>query len=371
MKALLESNIELVVESGFIYLPLLFDPSIKREIQTLHRPEGFQESSNPQESKTIIENQGNYFVKTLSLQSLLSNYETINKDSYEQLKTACMRKYHLNPEIDSITIDGKLRKILFQVMPYFIRKDRGLERGRFSEEEILDLVGEKIDVPKQYDEKAEAFLDMDHLREMLAAIENKTVSIEPPRKGLQSAHELREWFITALDVKILEREYDRLRQALKVREQFRQTSEKHIGILLYIADTGMLEIDNFGFNRIRSPDEYLVYKHTGEYILKDYYARSYLFSDCRVAVSTSGPFRPVVMEMYKHPFLLWHRSGQEICMRDFYPPTEFTPENIINAIEEGINALLYGYDSRKRNGYHSLDKTTQFVETVVFQEYVI
>jgi len=371
MKTLLESNIDLVVESGFIYLPLLFDPSIEKELQADLESERPQINSEPQESKTIVKSQSKHFIKSLSINSLLTNYETINKDSYEQLKTTCMRKYQLNPEIDSITIDGKLRKILFQVMPYFIRKDRGLERGRFSEEEILDLVGEKIDVPKQYHEKAEAFHDMDHLGEMLAAIENKTVSIEPPKNGLQSAHELREWFIKALDVKILECEYDRLRQALKVREQFRHTSEKHIGILLYIADAGSLEIDNFGFNRIRSPDEYLVYKHTSEYILKDYYARSYLFSDCRVAVPTSGPFRPVVMEMYKHPFLLWHRSGQEICMRDFYPPTGFTPENIINAIEEGINALLYGYDSRKRNGYHSLDKTTQFVETVEFGEYVV
>jgi hypothetical protein len=365
MKALLDSNLDLVVESGFIYLPLLFDPDIKREIQALNG------SKRPQESKIIIEAKGKYFIKTLSPHSLLANYESLNRDSYEQLKTACIRKYHLNPEIGSITIDGKLRKILFQVMPYFIKKNRGIERKRLREEEILDLVGEKIDVPKRYYEEARAFLDTDILKEMIESIEKREVQIEPPRNGLQSAHELREWFIKALDVKILEREYERLKQALEIRKQFSQTKRKHIGILLYIADMGSLEIDDFGFNKIRSDDEYLVYKHTGEYILKDYYARSYLFPDCRVAVPTYGPFRPIVMESYKHPFLLWHRSGQEICMRDFYPPTEFTPENIINALEEGINALLYGYDSRRRNGYHSLDKTTHLVETVEFGEYVI
>jgi len=371
MRALLDSNIELAVESGFIYLPLLFDPSIEKEIQTLHGLNGPQEVSRPQASKIIIKIKGKHFIKTLNLHSLLSNYETINKDSYEQFKIACIRKYHLNPEIGSITIDGKLRKILFQIMPYFIKKNRGIERKRLHEEEILDLVGEKIDVPKRYHEEAEAFLNIGILKEMLTAIEKQETSIDPPKNGLQSARELREWFIKAIDVKILEREYERLKQALEIRKQFSRTKRKHIGILLYIADMGSLEIDDFGFNRIRSDDEYLVYKHTGEYILKDYYARSYLFPDCRVAVYTYGLFRPIVMEMYKHPFLLWHRSGQEICMRDFYPPTEFTPENIINALEEGINALLYGYDSRKRNGYHSLDKTTHLVETVEFGEYVI
>ena len=156
-----------------------------------------------------------------------------------------------------------------------------------------------------------------------------------------------------------------------MRHQFSQTSEKHIGILLYIADTGSLEIDDFGFQRLNFPDEYLVYKHTGEYELKDYYARKYRFPNCRVAVATWGHFIPQVMETYKHPFLLWHRSGQEICMGDFYPPSEFSPENIISTLEAGINALLYGYDSRRRNGYHSLDETTRLVETVEFGEYVV
>ena len=33
MKQLLDSDLELVVESNFIYLPFLFDPEIEKEIQ--------------------------------------------------------------------------------------------------------------------------------------------------------------------------------------------------------------------------------------------------------------------------------------------------------------------------------------------------
>ena len=35
MKPLFDSGLELVVESDFIYFPLLFDPDIEKEIQTV------------------------------------------------------------------------------------------------------------------------------------------------------------------------------------------------------------------------------------------------------------------------------------------------------------------------------------------------
>ena len=77
------------------------------------------------------------------------------------------------------------------------------------------------------------------------------------------------------------------------------------------------------------------------------------------------------MEKYKHPFLYAHDSGQEICMHGFYPPQQFSAESAIHLLEEGINALLYGYDARRRNGYHSLDRTREFVKTVEFEDYRI
>jgi hypothetical protein len=88
-----------------------------------------------------------------------------------------------------------------------------------------------------------------------------------------------------------------------------------------------------------------------------------------VAVSTTRPFRPFVVETYKHPFLSGHAPSQEICLKDYNWPDEFTADNIVRLLEDGINALLYGYDARRRNGYHSLDPTLHYVKTIEFTDY--
>jgi hypothetical protein len=58
-------------------------------------------------------------------------------------------------------------------------------------------------------------------------------------------------------------------------------------------------------------------------------------------------------------------------MKDFRPPDKLTAENIIRVLEEGLTALRYGYDSRRRNGYHSLDKTWVHIPTIDFEDYRI
>jgi hypothetical protein len=88
-----------------------------------------------------------------------------------------------------------------------------------------------------------------------------------------------------------------------------------------------------------------------------------------VAVSSYGPFRPLVIESYKHPFLLGYAPKQEICIKGYNWPDQFTAENIVRLLEEGINALLYGYDARRRNGYHSLDPTLYYVKSIEFEDY--
>ena len=371
MKQLLDSDLELVVESGFIYVPLLLDPPIHRELQAPLRSGISPDRSGSRKSTAIIEVKGRHFIQTLSLQSLLTNFEKISPESYRQLRNDCLREYFFTPELDGLSADGKLRTILFQVMTHFIKKNRGLERRRLGEEEILDVIGEKINVPSEYYERAKTFLDTQPLRRMLSDLEGKKPRSEPLNSGLLSARELRAWFRKAVFVKIVQCKRENLRDALHVREQFKNTKKKHLALLLYIAAIGSLEIDGFGFSRIDSSDEYLVYKRTGEYILKDYHARSYLFPDCRVAVPTFGTIRPMVMETYKHPFLLGHEAGQEICLRQFTPPNKFTAGNIIGGVEKGINALIYGYDSRRRNGIHSLDRKLLNVESIEFDDYRI
>ena len=372
MWQLLNSDMEILVESDFIYLPLLLDPEIEKEVQALSRPGRPTENPGHPVSKTIITHQDKHFVKALSIHSVLENYEVINAYGYKLRRKELLKKYQLTSEVDGILLDDTLKTILFQVMPYFVRKNRGLQRKKFKDEDILDLIGEKIDIPGKYYKEAKIFRNVEHLKAVLKGLENKKPTFKPPGNGLHSALQLRDWFHETVQANILAQEHDRLTKALQIRLQFRQAKPEHAATLRYIADKGSMEIDGFGFARKNAyRGEYYVYKRLGEYVLKDYYARSYLFPACRVAVSTYTPFRPFVMEKYKHPFLLRHKSGQEICVKHFAPPDELTADNTIRTLEEGITALRYGYDGRKRNGYHSLDKTWVHIPTIDFEDYRI
>lgn len=367
----MNSDLELVVESDFIYLPLLFDPEIEKEAQALLLTGRTLEKSGKPGSNTIIHFKDRHFVKALRIDSLLENFEAINEYDYKQIKNDCLRKYYLSSEIDTVFIDETLRNILFHMMPYFVRKDRGLQRKKLSNEEILDLISEKVDIPPKYFQDAKTFRDLRPLREILRNLEDQKPICKPLGNGLVSTRRLRDWLLEAIQAKILADEHVRIAKTLQVREKFCRAKPEHIAIMLYIADAGAMEIDGFGFTKNSDYRGYLVYKRTGEYILKDYYARNYLFPDCSVAVSTAGPMRPIVIETYKHPFLYAHDSGQEICMRSFNPPKQFTVNNAITVLEEGINALLYGYDSRRRNGIHSLDHRRVHVKGIEFDDYRI
>jgi len=372
MRQLLNSDLELLVLSDFIYLPLLLDPDIEKETLTLFLPETPSKSSGQSEPRIIIKRNGRHFIKAVNIQSLLDNYQAINPYSYKRLRNDCLKKYRLEGGIDDIFLDEKLKMILFQIMPHFIKKNRGLKRNKLNNEEILDLIYEKIHPPAKYFEEAKIFQNLRPLKEFLKDTEDQKPVFKLPEAGLYSGQQLGNWLNQAVQAKVLAREHHRIVKALQVREQFRHAKPEHIATLFYIADTGGLEVDDFGFttkNAFRG--EYLIYKRTGEFILKDYYARSYLFPDCRVAVSTYTPFRPFVIEKYKHPFLLAHKAGQEICMKDFAPANDLTAQNIIRMLEEGITAMYYGYDGRKRNGYHSLDKTWVHIPTIDFEDFRI
>jgi hypothetical protein len=272
-------------------------------------------------------------------------------------------------DLPSIKPSGKLQTIILKIMPYFIRKRRGFERRQLSDEDLLDLVYSKLDIPPGFMERVDKALDSKPLLQRLKDLEKLEQTIELPPEGPITGEALRQWLDKALKSQIVNRERSRLGQELREREEFSESKRNHIATLLYIEEKGSFELDGFGFSRIGSRDDYLIYKRTGEYILKDYYARSYRFPDCRVAVSTCRALRPLVVESYKHPFLIGHAPGQEICISGYNWPQEFTASNIIRLLEEGINALLYGYDARRRNGYHSLDPTLYYVKTIEFADY--
>lgn len=363
MLKLLQSDLELVVKSGFLYLPLLYDPDIAREMQNKPTPGGSGER--------LIEVAGKHFVKSVSVQSILTNMEKIDSDYYGQLQREYLRKFPVSPILEEISPDSKLMTLLLKVMPYFVRKNKGFTRKRLRDEEFLDFLGDRIDIPQSFRKQADKYLDSGPLLQRLNDLERLEQKVEPLHDGAISVEILGRWLDKALEVQMVDKEIGCLRKRLQDRERLTDAQRKHFCTLMYIAEKGALEIDGFGFYRIGSGDDYLVYKRTGEYVLKDYYARSYLFPDCRVAVPTMRPFKPMVLERYKHPFLRDHNSKQEICMKEFNSPDKFTADNIIRILERGINALLYGYDARRRNGYHSLDITRHYIKTIEFEDYRI
>jgi len=249
MWQLLNSDMECLVESDFIYLPLLFDPAIEKEVQALLRPGRPLENPGHPASKTIIAHQDRQFVKTLSIHSVLENYEVINAYDYKLQRKEFLKKYQLTREVDGILLDDTLKTILFQVMPYFIRKNRGLQRNKLTDEEILDLVGATIDIPGKYYKEAKKFREVEHLKAVLKGLENQKPIFKSPGNGLLSTHQLRDWLHEAVQAKILAKEHDRLTKALQIRLQFSQAKPEHAATLLYIAETGSMEIDGFGFAR--------------------------------------------------------------------------------------------------------------------------
>jgi hypothetical protein len=354
MRQLFDSDLDLVIRSGFIHAPLLFDPSMDHEIHTHPEPD------------TLIRVNGRQFVRAVSLQSLLENYPTIQPESYEELRSACLQNYGAIRRHGRMPVGAKLRTILFHVMPHFIRGHRGLERGKLGEGEILDIIERNISLPARRYREAGELLDTGSLRRVLKELEAQGGPAEPARDGVISARELREWIRKAVERRVIDEERAHLAEILQQRKESAEVQRRHLALFLHIAEEGSLEIDGFGCCRIGATEEYYVYKHTGEYALRDFYGRIYLFPDCRVAIPTTGPFKPLVMEHYKHPFLEGHDVGQEICLRGFTPPGAFTAAAVIQALEEGISALLYGYSSRRRNGYHSLERLQTRVGSLGF-----
>ncbi len=373
MLQFLEPEVQMIVHSGFLYLPLPFDPDLENEMEGLGQAGASPNPAHRLEPSVMLKVRGNTFVRSLDLMSIIHNYDRIDAYHYNKIKCHIVPSSKDPSDLEKILPGGTLQTIILEIMPHFIRKNRGFERKRFSKDETLDFLSHRIGVPERFMERAEAYAATEPLCKALEDLDKLDLDrvTGPLPEGLISLNELRLWARGALEARILEREKVRLREEIGRRAQLGETRKRHIALLLFFAETGSFEFDGFGFSRIGVKDAYVIYKRTGEYIIKDYYDQSYRFPDCRVAVSTAGPLKPVVLDLYKHPFLLGFSQNQEICMRGYDWPSELNAENVIRLLEDGINALLYGYDPRRRNGYHSLDPTLYYVKGTEFIDYRI
>lgn len=366
MLRLLQSDTELLVEAGFIYLPMVFDPAVDKEVNM-----GRDGSRASGRAPQLTRSGDKYFLKSLNINSILDNYGKLDPQTYEDLRRNVFNRFlcSLNPA--SISIDQKLKTIVFQVIPHFARKKNRLRkmRGAASVEQFLDLVGRRAGIPARFYAEAGRFGDTFSLKKKIRDIGGSTVPQVADKGGLTTAKSFHQRLLKALESKIVREEKDRLEGLLQGRDQYADLQKKYIALLLFINETGDLELNGAGFFRDGDTPEYYVYVHTGQYALKDHKGRLYLFPDCRVAVPTRGPLVPYVVEKYKHPFLWGHESFQKICVAErFIPEWKFSASGAIRALEEGINALFYGYNSSRGNGYHRLDDMRMDKNSIVFDD---
>jgi len=371
MRQLLDSKLELLVTGGCLYVPLRLDPSIAAELTS---PPGGTASPGPAggpPTPPLMVMAGKPYLQAMSLPSLAANYQRIHPEAYEELRRSCLGKFPQTPMEEEISPDRKLRTIIFEILPHFIKMKKGREPGKLGEAQVLEVIGRRIGMDPAYYRRAQKLYGPDSLRQRLHDLEEAPDPGGPPPEGLIAAGDLRAWLHRVLAGQIIDQEKDRLQRMLAEGEPSLATHWQYLALQLYLADRGHLEIDGCGFFCLKRRGEYLIYKRTGEYALKDYYARTYRFPDCRVAVATTSRLKPVVLEKYKHPLLYGHKPGQEICIRQFTPAAAFTAKNVIQALEEGLSALYHGYNSRRRNGYHSLDRITEYHRSIDFADYII
>jgi hypothetical protein len=376
MWRILAANVEILVHRGHLYVPLLRDPDIDREIQASispsqaspTSPDGFTRSSP---LPVVFSCQDKLFVQAVGASSLVENYAKIFPQAFEDRRRALRERYSLAADFYGVNLDPHLVTIVFHILPHFLRREGFQKRRRLKEGEILDLIRARLSIPYHFEQEARRFLDTQPLEEALVRLETAPVEAQPPPEGLMSSATLLKWWEKAVTARVLAQERRRLAQELKDRERWAAAHEGRLAVLLYLAAKGSLELDGFGFTRLKKTSGYRIYKHTGPYVLQDFYGRLYFFPDCRVAVTTLGRLRPVVVDHYKHPFLRRHGPGQQICMGPENQNLFFSAANAIRVLEEGINTLLYSYDTRRRRGYHRLDVLPGMMRLVDFEDYRI
>jgi hypothetical protein len=370
-----EADLEILVHRGHLYFPLLLDPEIHQETQA-PIPQSHSREESPGgltalPRHAILAVQDRLFVQAVPASSLVDNYAQLFPQDHEDRRRTLREHYSLTADLFGVSLDPHLVTIVFHILPHFLRRDGFQRRRRLQEGEVLDLIRERVQVPHYFDQQARSFLDLKPLKEALQRLE--TVHLEPklPPEGLMLAAELRAWWEDALTAQLLAEDRSRLFKEIEEREHWAAAQESRLAVLLYLAQKGSLELDGFGFSRMKKDLGYRVYKRTGPYALQDFYGRLYLFPDCRVAVNSKGRLRPVVVDHYKHPFLRRHGSGQAICMGPESSNLPFSAQNAIQALEEGINALLYSYDGRHRAGYHRLFVLPGMMRLVDFEDFRI
>ncbi len=255
--SILESPLEILVHQGCVYLPLLFDPAVEQECHTLIS-EGAVPSYPPaagtEVPPPVLALGGSLFVQAVRAAALVEHFEMLFPKEHLSRRRLLRERYSLNADLFGVALDPELFNILFHILPHFLRRD-GLPRRRpLQEGEILDLIRERLPVPYHFIREARRFLDIKPVKTALNRLD--VAPEEPPPEGLILAPALRAWWEEALAARLLNAERRRLQKELADREQWTAAQEDRLAVLLYVAAKGTLELDGFGFTRLRESRGY-------------------------------------------------------------------------------------------------------------------
>ncbi len=375
MWEIVNSETEIVVRSGYIYAPLSYDAQIEAEVKDLTEETAGPAAGGREDwDGTVLWVAGKVFVKTLRLNSLVDNYQAAFPEEYEQQRDHLRQSFFPEAAVYQPLVNDRLKTILFEILPHFRRRRRSRQRQKNGTAAVWGHLAATL--PEGRDTKkhvSTVLARREVLQQAIGRLESRSrVGADPAPEGRGPGRLLQDWLNKNVQVRLIRQELQHWQGELEQVQDLLNLPEAELAGLLEIAAGGAVEVDGCGcLPDLQHPGEYWVYLRTGAFALQDYFGRLYLFPDCRVAVATAGPWQPLVLETYKHPLLRRFEPRQQICLNDYHPDLEFSAGAIRRALEEGINALFYGYNSRKRNGYNSLDRFGRHQSVVDFEDWRI
>lgn len=355
-----------------MYLPCPMDPQTALELKRAAGSEASPDTGQGLQGPKIIFHQGIPYVETVSWDGLVRHAEAFFPRLASRIRKKVRRELLGDTRSRAFvdrTVQWEMLEIaVFQVLPRFVRLPRWVKSSENKRIALALWLSKRTGVPNGFFRWAEEMLREDGgCGGTSVAAGSRADVFQDPTGGIVGARLVRQALEAALE-KSRRESMGREQEALRARLQpYRDWPSAALGFMLFVLSRGCLEVDGFGFLRRASDGAVVIYKRSGRYALRDYYNRLYLFPDCRVAV-TSQDLWPVVMECYKHPLLARHQPWQRICLGLSPAGRSFTADHIIQSLEDGLNALYYGYDPRKRNGYHSLDHFPGFQRDIQFDD---
>jgi len=127
-----------VIHSGFVYVSLLFDPQIEAELASLVGAGGATSADQ------LLSVDGDYFIKSLSLASLVENFPVVFPEEWERERLRFRSSVFPEVSLYQPPLDTRLKTILFQILPHFLRSQRDPRQKKVGAAAILNHLAAKI-----------------------------------------------------------------------------------------------------------------------------------------------------------------------------------------------------------------------------------